>query len=413
MIPFPLLLLWGLAATAHVEAPDKCVDCHTKTTPAVVTEWRASRHSARGATCSTCHGSAHATATDVAKAETPTPDTCARCHETQVRQFTKGKHALAWSAMKALPTFHWQPMGAFDGMKGCEGCHKIGLKGAEETQRLAKQGHGHGLASCDACHTPHLFSLKEARQPQACQGCHTGFDQSEWEMYAGSKHGVRALLKQAGAVPPSAPAPTCQTCHMPAGSHEVRTAWGSLAVRLPFPEESQWTTDRGMILQALNIADVEGGATPRFEAMEESDMLRRDEESWQRERDAMIAVCSGCHSADFARAELDKGDRMIRESDHLLSQALDVMAQLYRAGGLPIPPREGNAFPDLFAFSEASTPIEQRLFLMFMKHRARAVKGTFHSNPEYAYWHGWHEMKRDLSEIQATAKQLQERAPAP
>lgn len=408
MIHVPLLLLWGLAATAGVEAPDKCVDCHTKQTPGVVSEWRASRHSARGATCSTCHGSAHSTATDFAKAAPPTPATCARCHEPQVKQFTKGKHALAWSAMKVLPAFHWQPMAALDGTKGCEGCHKIGLKDDEETRRLAKQGHGHGLASCDACHTSHAFSLKEARQPQACQGCHTGFDQPEWEMYAGSRHGVRALLKQSGAVPASSAAPTCQTCHMPGGSHEVRTAWGSLALRLPFPEESQWTTDRGVILQALGIADVDGGATPRFEAMEEADMLRDDEASWQRERDAMLAVCRGCHPADFARLELEKGDRMVRDADHLVSQALDVMAQLYRAGGLPIPPREGNAFPDLFTFSEAATPIEQRLFLMFAQHRALAIKGTFHSNPEYALWRGWYEMRRDLSEIQSTAQQLRQ-----
>jgi len=405
----PLLVLWVLAGAARVDTPDKCVDCHTKATPGAVAEWRSSRHNARGVTCSTCHGSAHVTATDVARAATPTPDACARCHETQVKQFTKGKHALAWSAVKALPTFHWQPMAALDGgTKGCESCHKIGLKNDEETRRLARQGRGPGLASCDACHTPHAFSLKEARQPQACQGCHTGFDQPEWEMYAGSKHGVRALQKQAGALAGSAAAPTCQTCHMQGGSHEVRTGWGSLALRLPLPEESQWTLDRGVILQALNIADVDGGATPRFEAMEGADMLRRDEESWQRERDAMIAVCRGCHSADFARGELEKGDRLIRESDHLMSQALDVMAQLYRAGGLPIPPREGNAFPDLFTFSEASTPIEQRLFLMFMQHRARAFKGVFHSNPEYALWHGWHEMKRDLAEIQATARRLEQ-----
>ena len=37
-------------------------------------------------------------------------------------------------------------------------------------------------ASCDACHTRHTFSAEEARQPQACQTCHMGFDHAQWEM---------------------------------------------------------------------------------------------------------------------------------------------------------------------------------------------------------------------------------------
>ena len=39
-------------------------------------------------------------------------------------QFKKGKHALTWAAMKAMPTFHRQPMTLKEGMKGCGVCHK-------------------------------------------------------------------------------------------------------------------------------------------------------------------------------------------------------------------------------------------------------------------------------------------------
>ena len=59
-----------------------------------------------------------------------------------------------------------------EGMKGCGGCHKIGIKSEKEIYRLRGQGTGFGYASCDACHTRHTFSIKEARQPQACQTCH-------------------------------------------------------------------------------------------------------------------------------------------------------------------------------------------------------------------------------------------------
>lgn len=34
-----------------------------------------------------------------------------------------------------------------------------------------------------------------------------------------------------------------------------------------------------------------------------------------------------------------------------------------------------------------------------------ATQGTFHMNPDYALWYGWSEMKRDLSEIKAMARQ--------
>ena len=53
-----------------------------------------------------------------------------------------------------------------------------------------------------------------------------------------------------------------------------------------------------------------------------------------------------------------------------------------------------------------ATPIEQRLFRMFMEHRMRTFQGTFHNNPDYALWYGWSEMRQDLSEIRALAERL-------
>ncbi|NIP16452.1 MAG: cytochrome C, partial [Pseudomonadales bacterium] len=41
---------------------------------------------------------------------------------------------------------------------------------------------------------------------------------------------------------------------------------------------------------------------------------------------------SDCHSRNFAKAELAKGDDMIREADHLLAEAIRVIAGLYEDG---------------------------------------------------------------------------------
>ena len=279
------------------------------------------------------------------------------------------------------------------------GCHKIGLKTEEEIAGLKAGGGGFGLASCDACHTRHMFSVKEASQPQACQTCHMGFDHPQWEMYSSSKHGVRYLLKQNGILPESAAAPTCQTCHMPDGDHEVRTAWGFLAVRLPLPEDEQWAADQVTILQALGVLDPEGNATARLDVVKAADVARLTQEDWDAERNEMISICGDCHSENFARGELEKGDQMIRQADHLLAEAIRIIVGLYEDGILETPESYASAFPDLLTFHDAPTVIEQRLFEMHLKHRMRAFQGVFHANPDYALWYGWSEMVRDLSEI--------------
>jgi hydroxylamine dehydrogenase len=271
---------------------------------------------------------------------------------------------------------------------------------------LKAAGSKFGHASCDACHTRHTFSVKEAQQPQACQTCHMGFDHPQWEMWSSSKHGVRALLKQNGTLPETTPAPTCQTCHMVDGDHEVRTAWGFLAVRLPLPEDEQWKADQVTILQALGVLDPEGNPTGRLDVVKAADVARLTQEAFDTERNKMLAVCGDCHSENFARGEMNKGDEMIREADRLLAEAIRIVAALYADGVVPKPEGYAYPFPDLLTFHDAPRPIEQRLFEMHLKHRMRAFQGTFHANPDYALWYGWSEMVRDLGEIREMAEEL-------
>ena len=383
-----------------------CVTCHVKVTPHIGSDWKLSAHSKNDVTCNVCHGDHHMSARDVSKVQIPTLDTCKTCHEIQGAQFEAGKHALAWAAMKAMPTAHWQPMALMEGMKGCGGCHKLGVKTEAEIKELKKQGAGFGLASCDVCHTRHLFSVKEARQPQACQTCHMGFDHPQWEMYSASKHGVRFLLKQNGILPETAAAPTCQTCHMQEGNHEVRAAWGFLAVRLPMPEDKTWASARATILKALGVLDPDGRPTDRLEVVKAADVARLNQADWQKERAKMVKTCIQCHSINFARGELEKGDRMIREADLLMAEAIQIVADLYRDAILEKPENYPYPFPDLLTFHDAPTPIEQKLFVMFMEHRMRTFQGTFHANPDYALWYGWSAMRQDLTEIKVLAEEL-------
>ena len=400
-----LVVITVFILSGIVQAQD-CVDCHSKVTPNIVSDWKLSKHFQNEIGCDECHGKEHTKANDYAKAKTPTPETCNNCHDTQVAQFKKGKHAAAWAAMNAMPTIHMQPMAMIDGMKGCGACHKIGIKDEATINKLKSEGSMFGHASCDACHTRHTFSKKEAQQPQACETCHTGFDHPQWEMYSGSKHGVRYLLKQNGTLPSDTPAPTCQTCHMPNGNHEVRTAWGFLAVRLPMPEDKDWTADRITILQALGVLDPDGKPTGRLDVVKAADVARLTQDSWQAERDKMIKTCNQCHSGNFAKAELEKGDDMIKRADHLMAQAIRIVADLYKDKVIPKPANYAYAFPDLLTFHDAPTVIEQKLFVMFLEHRMRTFQGTFHANPDYALWYGWSEMQRDLTEIKELAANM-------
>lgn len=390
-----------------VPSASTCIDCHSKKTPNIVSDWKLSKHSGVDVTCVTCHGDGHNSDTDVAKVRIPTPDTCEQCHATQVGQFKKGKHALAWAAMKAMPTIHWQPMAMTEGEKGCGGCHKIGLKTVMEIVELRQDGGSEfGAASCDACHTRHTFSAEEARQPQACETCHMGFDHPQWEMYSSSKHGVRDSLKQLKVLPPDAAAPTCQTCHMQEGNHEVRTAWGFLAVRLPLPEDKEWASDRATILQALGVLDPQGKPTQLVATVKAADLARLTQEDWQRERDKMLKTCNQCHSLNFAKQQLAAGDDMIKNADHLMAQAIRVVASLYQDGTLEKPKNYAYPFPNLLTFHDAPTVVEQKLFVMYLEHRMRTFQGTFHASPDYALWYGWSEMQRDLTEIQELAAQM-------
>lgn len=402
--PF-LVFLIGFAFSFNVY-PDNCINCHSSVTPNIVTDWQLSMHSKNDVGCETCHGSEHNSAVNVDRVSLPTPETCGTCHETQVAQYSKGKHALGWASMNAMPTIHAQPVYLTEGMKGCGSCHKIGTKSEADIKKLKSEGQQHGVASCDACHTRHTFSKKEAQQPQACQTCHMGFDHPQWEMYSASKHGVRYLLKQNGTLPEGTSAPTCQTCHMQDGNHEVRTAWGFLAVRLPMPEDEQWTKDRVTILQALGVLDPEGKPTSLLDVVKAADVARLDQESFDKERNKMIKTCSNCHSEKFAKAELEKGDKMIKEADRLMAEAITIVSGLYKDKVLEKPDNYPYEFPMLLTFHDAPTAIEQKLFVMFLEHRMRTFQGTFHANPDYALWYGWSEMQRSLGEIKELADQM-------
>ncbi len=408
MVNKTVIIFAAILFFAGGASTEDCVECHKGINPGIVGDWEISRHGETGTECAACHGGGHTSAEDIAEVDLPTPDTCAKCHSKQYEEFSAGKHSKAWAAMHAMSSVHLGSTDPGEDMKGCGGCHKIGLKTNDEIASLKADGY-FGVASCDACHTRHLFSVAEARDPQACRTCHTGSGYPQWEMYSSSKHGVRYQLKHNDVIPESAAAPTCQFCHMAGGDHETRTSWSYLAVRFPLPEDEDWAQDQLTILQGLGVFDPEGNPTGVLESVKNADIARFTEESWQKERDNMLRTCINCHSSDFAEAELEKGDEIIRKTDRLMAEAIRIVADLYRDGFLEVSENYAYSFPDLLAYDDAPTSIERTLSEMYLKHRMRAIHGTFHANPDYALCRGWNEMVKDLTEIKENDKELREK----
>jgi formate-dependent nitrite reductase cytochrome c552 subunit len=413
-------LLGGAAAAllfAGGAQADSCIDCHTKISPGQVQDWKVSKHSSEDVGCVDCHGDKHSTAEDYKNAQLPDEHVCAECHQEQFDSFAKGKHNFGWTSLNAIPATHAAPDELIEGGRGCGGCHNMGIKSEEQKKEQREKGYRYQNNSCDECHTRHSFSKKEAQSPRACQQCHMGYDHPQWEMWSSSKHGERWFAKQNGDLPADAAAPTCQTCHLPDGTHHNETAWGFLGVRLPLPDDKQAADDRVTILKALGVLDPETGKpTPILDAVKAVRMAKLDQESWQVERDKMIKICSQCHSEAYAKEQLAMGDSIMMKADRLMAEAINTIADLYKDGIIKKHPNYPAAYPFLLTFMHTNggnweqvkdlSYIEQVLCQMYMKHRMRAYQGFFHVNPDYAYWYGWNEMTKDLGEIQELAKTM-------
>ena len=172
------------------------------------------------------------------------------------------------------------------------------------------------------------------------------------------------------------------------------------------PEDSEWAADRATVLQALGVLDPDGKPTKLLDVVKAADLARLDQASWQTERDKMVKTCNQCHSVNFAKDQLQHGDDMIKNADHLMAQGIREVAALYKDGVLPKPANYPYAFPNLLTFHDAPTVVEQKLFVMFLEHRMRTFQGTFHASPDYALWYGWSDMQRDLTEIKELSAQM-------
>ncbi|CAG0966337.1 MAG: multiheme c-type cytochrome [Candidatus Methanoperedens sp.] len=381
-IAIVFLFLTGLSAAAE----NACVGCHTSVgaTKGIVNDWKESKHALNNVTCDKCHEAAQGDKDAISHngfliTTTPSPKDCANCHSMQVSQFNAGKHSISWSKMTAAARYKAIPNEKMRESM-CEGCHSIGKIYADDS-----------AGKCDSCHTRHLFSKEEARQPEACETCHMGLDHEQIEYYKKSKHGMIQETNRT-----SARAPGCITCHMDEGTHDV----------------SQGTTI-GTVSQGAFISNKSSGN----DYVKDSNgiaMRAITQEQFDTNRNKMLSICARCHSRNFAQNVLENADEIKVQADKKVGEGITIIEGLNKDGLLdPMPenrpanPVTGNKLTITGQQTYTNTSgIEAEFFGMFKYALIHSWKGAYHMNPDYSHWYGWAQINLDLEKIKSQNRTL-------
>ncbi|MDH4230347.1 MAG: multiheme c-type cytochrome [Nitrospirota bacterium] len=405
------VVLWG-GATAWAAAPvrepvlskesQKCVGCHRELTVNIYQQWGKSKHYGANIGCYECHR-ADSSDADAVKHNGLTisvlvsPRDCARCHETEVREFTESHHSKAGRIMGSLDNTLAEVVEGNRGMvtpafpngvsaaavNGCWQCHGSEVKvlkgGKLDPATWPNSGIGRinpdgSEGSCSACHQRHDFSVAQARQPENCGKCHMGPDHPQIEIYNESKHGINYYANKDEMNLHSSKwvvgedyfaAPTCATCHMSATrelpvSHNVglRIKWNNRPVhsKLSHLTDAKW---------GLPSASVTG-----------------DER-----RENMKTVCVACHAPGFTDNFFTQYEALIDLYDQKFATPGE---KLYTAATAVLKKARGEQYA---AFANK---IDYTWFELWHHEGRRARHAASMQAPDYTHWHGTYDLAKNF-----------------
>ncbi len=377
----------------------QCIECHAKKTPGIIEDWKSSRMAHAGVSCYDCHvvkkSSPMASqcqgikGTNIYTSPMVSPKTCARCHPTEVDQFTKSAHAKLASApvvdkKKFLKLMYDLEGGGFAGVpegsklrlatrqSGCQMCHggKVELTSDKKpTDDSWPGGIGTrypdgGIGNCTMCHNRHGFKVAEARKPESCGKCHLGPDHPNIEIYLESSHGQKYLTEGENWRWDSAPdawepgdytAPTCATCHM--------SGIGELSTTHNVTERLKWDlVHPKSVVRSGERGDGEKG------------------------RKLMRKVCVNCHSSIHIDSHFAKLDRAVDLYNFYETSASKMIAELKAKG--------------LLKKDKWKDPIQELYYYLWHHNGRRARHGAAMDGPDYAHWHGFFQMFQMYKDMQ-------------
>lgn len=359
-----------------------CLNCHAGQTHAIVDDWNRSAHARNRVSCLHCHqaspsdpdvSAVHASYGGDAVSAVVSPKDCGRCHLDRVAQFSKSKHARTVAILAQDARWRGSHRASLlERETGCAACHGAASAPDGSVSRgIGRVNPDGSRGNCAACHGRHVFTPAQARRAEACVVCHVGPEHPQSEIFRESKHGSIYLASGRDWSWGGARAtwtagldyrtPTCAACHIcgagqsPA-SHDVghRLAWE---------------------LQA-------------------SPTVRPRGRDWRQARRSMQEVCRQCHAAPWIKSHFIQLDRAVDEYNRAYHQPLArLMAALYDRGVL------SSAFP-------VDEPLEAAFDEMGRREGRRAKMGAAMMAPDYAWWHGFYELKKRFTAIGREAARL-------
>jgi hypothetical protein len=397
----------SVAATAQQNAA--CLQCHRATNPGLAAEWQASTHAQKGVGCYDCHGADKTKAgafqhNGATIAVIVSPKDCGRCHQKEVDQQKGSHHAKAGEILASLDNFLGEVVGGAPAVAvGCFQCHgstvKVLPNGQFDPATWPNTGIGRinpdqSAGSCSACHTRHLFSIAQARQPGTCGKCHLGPDHPQIEVYQESKHGIlfeankpRLNLERKTWVAgvDYAAAPSCATCHMSATRTQGVTH--DVGERLSWTLRPAISTKINLVVyDDLSKEDIpEGKPLPKVgdEKKGPDGKTRKVTQvlTWSDRRARMQDVCTSCHANGLVQGFYKQFDDLVEMyNDKFAKPATEIMNELYKAKKLTPAPMDEK--------------LEWTYYELWHHQGRRARHGASMSGPDYAWWHGIYEVAK-------------------
>ncbi len=385
-----------------------CIECHKKESPGIFADWAHSRHASANITCIDCH-KAEEFDPDVSKehykqyarsdqkfgtkeykvpiSAVVSPKDCSRCHPDEAKQYSKSKHANTLEIIWKIDPWLNKGMNSDnERTTGCYHCHGTIVKfkdGKLTPDTWPSVGVGRinpdgSRGACTSCHTRHLFSVMEARKPEACGQCHLGPDHPQIEIFMESKHGDIYTAHGDKYNWDAAPgtwtagvdyrAPTCAACHM-SGSGPVLTTHD-------VTERLSWELQAPLTVRPQDFKPLPAKT------------------DWKVEREKMKAICLQCHAKQWVDNHYVQIDKTVQEYNEVyFKPAKKMLGELYDKGLL-----------DKTGFFDEKPELDY--YYLWHHEGRRARMGTAMMAPDYAWWHGFYECKERYNDFMELSRDL-------
>jgi hypothetical protein len=458
----------------------ECIECHRGITPGIVADWENSLHSTTSVSisrikpeperrisstdipeditnfvvgCYECHGLEKGNHKDNFEHFghsinlVVSPNDCATCHETEVREYQHSKKGYALDILRKNPIYSkfvntytsLQTLNDKNELKStmlshsknesCYACHgtEVGVTGLKKIEtdlgeievpaltnwpnmgvgRINPDG---SFGACTSCHPRHNFSIEIARKPSTCGQCHLEPDVPAYNVYKESKHGTIAENFENkfdfDAVPWVAgrdfTSPTCATCH----SSLITDTEGNIIAKrthdfgerlwvrifgLPFAHNQPITPKTYEILNSDNLT-----LPTSFANIPAKDFLISDDEISER-KNKMGKICKSCHGSSWVTSHFTNLDSTIISTNKMTQTATDMVSLAWK-NKLADP---GNPFDE---------PIEQQWISTWLIYSNSIRYAAAMSGPDYAgFKNGWYELSNTLQQMQSSLNQKKKR----